>query len=59
MVVERERKLRAEDGVSTIASMRSAVYQSFSLCTRVIFSKTLMSHGGLWQRLSVGADVKL
>lgn len=50
---------KIEDEIFNTFTVHRVVHESFYACAHVIFSKTFISHDGLWQRLSVGADVKL
>lgn len=60
MIAEGEGKdEKTEDEIFNTFTVYRVMHQSFYPCAHVIFSKIFISHDGLWQRLSVGADVKL
>lgn len=60
MIAEGEGKdEKTEDEIFNTFTVYRVMHRSFYPCAHVIFSKIFISHDGLWQRLSVGADVKL
>lgn len=59
VIAEGVKDEKIKDEIFNTFTVYRVVHESFYACAHVILSKTFISHDGLWQRLSVGADVKL